>query len=92
MALNLAKFKADLKEALLSAQEKNQKDGVDIDTAIGNLADEIATQVDAYIKTAVVTITALPSEVQVVGSPSAQANAVPLTLMGGDATHEGGLS
>lgn len=92
MALNLTKFKSDLKAALLSAQAKNQKDGVGIDTAMGNLADEIATQVDAYIKTAVVTITALPSEVQVVGSPSAQANAVSLTLKGGDATHVGGLS
>lgn len=55
MALNLTKFKSDLKTALLSAQAKNQKDGVDIDTAMKNLADEIATQVDAYIKTAQVT-------------------------------------
>lgn len=54
MALNLAKFKTDLKAALLKAQKKNQKDGVDTDTALGNLADEIATQVDAYIKTATV--------------------------------------
>lgn len=92
MALNLTKFKSNLKKALLTAQAKNQKDGVDIDTAMKNLADEIATQVDAYIKTAVVTITALPSEVQVVGSPSAQANEVPLTLKGGDDTHVGGLS
>ena len=57
MALNLAKFKTDLKTALLAAQEKNQKDGVSVDTALGNLADEIATQVDAYIKTATVSTT-----------------------------------
>ena len=57
MALNLAKFKTDLKAALLKAQKKNQKDGVDTDTALGNLADEIATEVDKYIKTAKVSVT-----------------------------------
>ena len=57
MALNLTKFKKDLKTALLKAQAKNQKDGVSVDTALGNLADEIATQVDAYIKTATVSTT-----------------------------------
>ena len=54
MALNLTKFKSDLKAALLKAQAKNQKDNVDIDTAMGNLADEIATEVDKYIKTATI--------------------------------------
>lgn len=57
MALNLAKFKTDLKAALLKAQVKNQKDGVDTNTALGNLADEIATEVDKYIKTAKVSVT-----------------------------------
>lgn len=57
MALNLTKFKGDLKTALLKAQAKNQKDNVSVDTALGNLADEIATQVDAYIKTATVSTT-----------------------------------
>ena len=57
MALNLAKFKTDLKAALLKAQVKNQKDGVDTDTALGNLADEIATEFDKYIKTAKVSVT-----------------------------------
>lgn len=57
MALNLAKFKTNLKTALLKAQKKNQKDGVDTDTALGNLANEIATEVDAYIKTATVSVT-----------------------------------
>ena len=54
MSLNLAKFKTDLKAALKTAADKNNKDGVDLDTALGNLADEIATSVDAYIKTATV--------------------------------------
>lgn len=55
-------------------------------------ADALANAIDAYVRGAEVTITALPNEVSVVGSPSAQANAVPLTLKGGDATHVGGLS
>lgn len=57
MSLNLAKFKTDLKAALKTAADKNNKDGVDLDTALGNLADEIATKVDAYIKTATVSTT-----------------------------------
>jgi dUTPase len=57
MSLNLTKFKSDLKAALLKAQKKNQKDGVDTDTALKNLADEIATEVDKYIKTATVSVT-----------------------------------
>ena len=54
MALNLTKFKSDLKAALLKAQAKNQNDNVDAAPAMGNLADEIATEVDKYIKTATV--------------------------------------
>ena len=54
MALDLATFKADLKTALLRAQAKNQNDNVDAAPAMGNLADEIATEVDKYIKTATV--------------------------------------
>ncbi|WP_405343518.1 hypothetical protein [Fibrobacter sp.] len=55
-------------------------------------AESLANAIDTYVRGAEVTITALPNEVSVVGSPSAQANAVPLTLKGGDATHTGGLS
>ena len=54
MALNLKKFKADLKTALLKAQAKNQKDGVTTDTAMENLANEIATEVDKYIRSGTV--------------------------------------
>ena len=52
MALDLATFNADLKTALLRTPAKNQNDNVNIDTAMGNLADEIAPEVDKYIKTA----------------------------------------
>lgn len=54
MSLNLGTFKTDLKAALLRVQAKNQNDNVDAATAMGNLADEIATEVDKYIKTATV--------------------------------------
>lgn len=55
-------------------------------------AQAIANAIDKYVKTATVTITALTGEVQVQGSPSAQANVSPLTFTGGDSTHLGGLS
>ena len=54
MSLNLTQFKADLKTALLRAQSKNQVDGMTIDTAMENLADEIATEVDKYIRSGTV--------------------------------------
>ncbi len=54
MALNLTQFKADLKTALLKAQAKNQKDGVTADAAMENLANEIATEVDKYIRSGTV--------------------------------------
>lgn len=54
MSLDLAKFKADLKNALLRAQSKNQKDGMDSDTAMENLANEISTEVDKYIRSGTV--------------------------------------
>lgn len=75
MALNLTQFKADLKTALLRAQSKNQVDGMTIDTAMENLANEIATEVDKYIKTATV-----KTEVDVtsVNTTVAVVNATPL--------------
>jgi predicted RNase H-like HicB family nuclease len=57
-----------------------------------SVAEALANAIDTYVRGAEVTITALPNEVSVEGSPSAQANAVSLTLKGGDATHDGGLS
>lgn len=63
MALNLTKFKKDLKDALLTAQKKNQVDNLAEDpkdapaVAMGNLADELADVIDAYIKTATVSVT-----------------------------------
>lgn len=81
MALNKSALKASLIEIM-------KTDGNTPESA----ADALANAIDAYVRGAEVTITALPNEVSVVGSPTAQANAVPLTLKGGDATHTGGLS
>ena len=81
MALDKSALKASLIEIM-------KTDGNTPESA----ADALANAIDAYVRGAEVTITALPNEVSVVGSPSAQANAVPLTLKGGDATHNGGLS
>ena len=57
MALNLTQFKADLKAALLRAQAKNQVDDLGehpAETAMENLANEIATEVDKYIRSGTV--------------------------------------
>ncbi|MBR6833843.1 MAG: hypothetical protein IKM81_10740 [Fibrobacter sp.] len=81
MALN----KTTLKNALKAVFESRPSSDEDA-------ADALATAIYDFVKSAEVTITALPNEVSVVGSPTAQANAVPLTLKGGDATHTGGLS
>lgn len=59
MALNLAKFKTDLKAALKTAQASNfdldpSNPETAKDKAMENLANAIAEQVDAYIKTATV--------------------------------------
>lgn len=81
MALN----KTTLKNALKAVFESRPSSDEDA-------ADALATVIYDFVKSAEVTITALPNEVSVVGSPTAQANAVPLTLKGGDATHTGGLS
>lgn len=62
MALNLTQFKKDLKAALKTAQASNfDLDPSNPDTAkdkaMENLANAIAEQVDAYIKTATVSVT-----------------------------------
>lgn len=86
MALDLAQFKTDLKASLKGAAESNKAltgDDLDamLDTAMQNLADALATEVDKYIKT--LTITIATGLVQVQGTPSAQANVSPIIIEGG---------
>lgn len=81
MALNLTAFKSSLKDALKEAANDNRADGVTIDEAMGNLADAIASEVDAYIKT--MTITLATGVVQVEGTAASQSNAAPIVVDGG---------
>ncbi|MBO5819406.1 MAG: hypothetical protein J6R21_06920 [Bacteroidales bacterium] len=81
MALDKSTLKNSLK--LIMESQGNTPESV---------AEALANAIDAYVKGAVVTVTALPSEVAVEGSPSAQVNVYTLTFKGGDATHVGGLS
>lgn len=57
MALNLAKFKTDLGTALKEAATLNDKDNVAKETALQNVANKLAEKIDAYIKTATVSVT-----------------------------------
>lgn len=81
MALNLAAFKSSLKSALKEAASGNSADGVTLDDAMGSLADAIASEVDAYVKT--MTITLAPGVVMVQGSPTSQTNVAPIVVDGG---------
>ena len=57
MALNLAKFKTDLGTALKEAAALNDKDNVAKETALQHVANKLAEKIDAYIKTATVSVT-----------------------------------
>ena len=57
MALNLAKFKTDIGTALQEAAALNDKDNVAKETALQNVANKLAEKIDAYIKTATVSVT-----------------------------------
>ena len=57
MALNLAKFKTDLGTALKEAAALNDKNNVAKETALQNVANKLAEKIDAYIKTAAVSVT-----------------------------------
>lgn len=86
MALDLVQFKTDLKASLKGAAESNKAltgDDLDamLDTAMQNLADAIATEVDKYIKT--LTLTIATGLVQVEGTAVAQANVAPIVVDGG---------
>lgn len=81
----MALDKASLKAALKAIMEAN---GNTPDSAAEALADAI----DTYVRGAEVTVTALPEEIKVQGTASAQMNLSAISLKGGDTTHTGGLS
>ena len=92
MALDIDSFKTALSTAFKEAAALNDKDNVAKDKALENIGEKLAVAIGAYIKTAEVTVTALPSEVSVTGSMGPSANATALVFKGGDTTHSGGLS
>ena len=57
MPLNLEQFKTDLGTALKEAAALNDKNNVEKETALQNVANKLAEKIDAYIKTAKVSVT-----------------------------------
>lgn len=86
MALNLTQFKKDLKASMKAAAESNKElspndPAAALDKAMENIANAIAENVDAYIKT--MTITLDIGVVQVEGSATAQKNLSPIVVENG---------
>lgn len=81
MALNLAKFKTDLGTALKEAAALNDKDNVAKETALQNVANKLAEKIDAYIKTATVSVT-VSSGIAVQVTPSSGQGATTSTGSG----------
>lgn len=84
MALVLKTFEENLTSKLVEAANKNNKEGVTLEAAMGELAKAIAWEVDAYIKTARITIAALSIVTsQTTTSPSPQSNPNPVIIDNG---------
>lgn len=81
MALNLTKFKTDLGTALKEAAALNDKDNVAKETALQNVANKLAEKIDAYIKTATVSVT-VSSGIAVQVTPSSGQGATTATGSG----------
>lgn len=86
MALNFTQFKKDLKSSMKAAAESNKElspndPAAALDKAMENIANAIAENVDAYIKT--MTITLDIGVVQVEGSATAQKNLSPIVVENG---------
>ena len=81
MALDKSALKASLK-AIMEAKGNTPE----------SAAEALADAIDTYVRGAEVTVTALPEEIKVQGTASAQMNLSAISLKGGDTTHTGGLS
>jgi len=81
----MALDKSALKASIKSIMESSGNDAESVATALANA-------IDTYVRGAEVTVTALPEEIQVQGTASAQMNMSAISLKGGDSTHTGGLS
>lgn len=81
MSLNLAQFKTDLGTDLKEAASLNDKDNVSKETALQNVANKLAEKIDAYIKTATVSVT-VSSGIAVQVTPSSGQGATTATGSG----------
>ena len=81
----MALDKSALKASNKTIMESSGNDAESVATALANA-------IDTYVRGAEVTVTALPEEIQVQGTASAQMNMSAISLKGGDSTHTGGLS
>ena len=81
----MALDKSALKASIKSIMESSGNDAESVATALANA-------IDTYVRGAEVTVTALPEEIQVQGTASAQMNMSTISLKGGDSAHTGGLS
>lgn len=81
MALDLAKFKTALGTALKEAAALNDRDNVAKETALQNVANKLAEKIDAYIKTATVSVT-VESGIEVQVTPSSGQGATTATGSG----------
>lgn len=81
----MALDKSALKASIKSIMESSGNDAESVATALANA-------IDTYVRGAEVTVTALPEEIQVQGTASAQMNMSAISLKGGDSSHTGGLS
>lgn len=57
-----------------------------------SVASDLADAFEGYVKSGTVTVTALTGQIQVQGSPTAQANAAPITITGESSTSTGGIT
>jgi hypothetical protein len=86
MALDTSALKAAIKNAF-KAQQTQQN----ADTAIDALSSAIGDAMEAYLKTATVTVIAAPSSIVVAGSATTQTNAAAIQITGSK-TNSGGIS
>ena len=83
MPLNKSVLNADLKARLKTALVSNGAPSAAVaDSVATTLAEAISEAMDAYVRTATVSVTAITGKIAVQGSPTAQSNVVPITIEG----------
>lgn len=84
MALNKSTLNSDLKARLKAAFILNgSPDEETANFVAENISSAIAESVDAYVRTALVSVTAITGQIAVSGTATAQSNIIPITIEGG---------